>query len=103
MSDTLCERISEYLANGGLWNPESMDHKKVSSLLIECRDTLQDTAAREQAARLEGMEDSASLLVERCVEMMGGICCSHCDYAAVAIRKRVAALRAGEPKAQGQA
>lgn len=43
MSDeqrTLSERITEYLGNGGLFNPELMDHDKVRDLLIECRDAL---------------------------------------------------------------
>lgn len=33
-------RISNYLAAGGLFNPELADHEKVRDLLIECRDAL---------------------------------------------------------------
>lgn len=29
------ERITNYLGNGGLFNPESMDHDKVRDLLID--------------------------------------------------------------------
>ena len=35
------ERITNYLSNGGLFNPESMDHDKVRDLLIECRDEIE--------------------------------------------------------------
>lgn len=40
------EQITEYLGNGGLWNPESMEHLKVMELLTQCR--LELTAARER-------------------------------------------------------
>jgi len=36
----LCERITNYLASGGLFNPEAMEHDKVRDLLIACRDAL---------------------------------------------------------------
>lgn len=36
----LCDRITDYLGNGGLWNPESMEHNKVRDLLIDCREAL---------------------------------------------------------------
>jgi hypothetical protein len=36
----LCERITNYLANGGLFNPESMEHDKVRTLLLDCRAAL---------------------------------------------------------------
>ena len=36
----LIDQITEYLANGGLFNPEYMDHKEVSKLLIDIRDYL---------------------------------------------------------------
>ena len=38
--NNLIERITEYLAHGGLYNPELMDHEKVSRLLIDVRDYL---------------------------------------------------------------
>lgn len=34
------DKVQEYLQVGGLFNPELMDHQKVSDLLIECRDEL---------------------------------------------------------------
>jgi len=40
MGGALQERITYYLALGGLWNPESMDHNGVRQLLIDCRDGL---------------------------------------------------------------
>ena len=38
--EDITEKITEYLSVGGLFNPEMMEHKKVSELLIDCRDTL---------------------------------------------------------------
>ena len=37
---TLLERINDYLQNGGLFNPEMMEHDKVRDLLLDCRETL---------------------------------------------------------------
>lgn len=37
MNQDILEKIEEYLSNGGLFNPELMDHDKVRDLLIECR------------------------------------------------------------------
>jgi len=34
---TLIERINNYLQNGGLFNPEVMEHDKVRELLIDCQ------------------------------------------------------------------
>lgn len=31
------ERINDYLASGGLFNPELMEHEKVRDLLMDCR------------------------------------------------------------------
>jgi hypothetical protein len=36
----LCERITDYLIGGGLWNPEGANHDEVRNLLIDCRDAL---------------------------------------------------------------
>ena len=38
--ERLVERITEYLSKGGLFNPEEMDHDKVRTLLIDCREHL---------------------------------------------------------------
>lgn len=37
---SLIERIQDYLANGGLFNPEMMEHDKVRALLLDCREAL---------------------------------------------------------------
>jgi len=34
------DRISDYMAAGGLFNPELMDHEKVRELLFDCRATI---------------------------------------------------------------
>lgn len=36
----LLERITNYLSNGGLFNPEYMNHQEVQRLLIDIRDYL---------------------------------------------------------------
>ena len=37
----LVKLITEYLGNGGLFNPELMEHEKVRDLLMDCRDELE--------------------------------------------------------------
>lgn len=37
---TLQDRIQSYLGNGGLFNPEMMEHDKVRNLIIDCRTAL---------------------------------------------------------------
>lgn len=36
----LLNRLDEYLLNGGLFNPENMDHKEVQQLLLDIREYL---------------------------------------------------------------
>ena len=36
-------RITHYLASGGLFNPELMEHEKVRDLLIDCRNNMNPT------------------------------------------------------------
>lgn len=43
----LLERITNYLSNGGLFNPEYMDHQSVQRLLIDIRDYLNETPPRQ--------------------------------------------------------
>ena len=40
MTENLINRISFYLASGGLFNPELADHLAVRNLLMECREAL---------------------------------------------------------------
>ena len=40
MTENLINRISFYLASGGLFNPELADHIAVRTLLFECREAL---------------------------------------------------------------
>lgn len=40
MTKDLINRISFYLASGGLFNPELADHIAVRTLLFECREAL---------------------------------------------------------------
>jgi hypothetical protein len=36
----ICAKIQNYLSNGGLFNPELMDHENVRDMIIEIRDYL---------------------------------------------------------------
>lgn len=36
-------RIQDYLGNGGLINPEMMEHDKVRNLIIDCREYIEKT------------------------------------------------------------
>ena len=38
----LIDRITGYLASGGLFNPEFADHEAVRDLLIDCREVLNE-------------------------------------------------------------
>jgi hypothetical protein len=38
----LSDSITEYLSNGGLFNPEFANHLAVRDLLIECREVLNE-------------------------------------------------------------
>jgi hypothetical protein len=38
--NNLPNRITEYLSNGGLFNPEHMNHEEVRNLLMEIREYL---------------------------------------------------------------
>ena len=57
--ETLIARITDYLAKGGLFNPEYMEHDKVRDLLMECRDAL----AAERPQGNETREEKATRLV----------------------------------------
>jgi hypothetical protein len=43
----LCERITNYLWCGGLFNPELADHIKVRDLLIDCRKVMNEVVTSE--------------------------------------------------------
>ena len=53
MSEELINKATEYLANGGLFNPESMDHERVRDLIYQMRGAMraQDEREREAGAR----------------------------------------------------
>jgi hypothetical protein len=51
-SDILVARITDYLVNGGLFNPEHSEHSKVSDLLIDCRSALAAAPQHEQQSAL---------------------------------------------------
>ena len=47
----LTQRITDYLAGGGLYNPELADHGAVRDLLIDCREALAEQPAQHQCSR----------------------------------------------------
>ncbi len=46
LRDEIVPRIQQYLGNGGLFNPEEMDHPQVSRMLIDFRDMLAATGEK---------------------------------------------------------
>jgi hypothetical protein len=40
MNTTLQERVQDYLSNGGLFNPELMEHDKVRDLIMDLANAL---------------------------------------------------------------
>lgn len=55
MSDDIVERITAYLAGGGLFNPELANHDAVRDLLIDAR------AALEGATEKSGAENERQI------------------------------------------
>jgi hypothetical protein len=49
----IIDRITDYLLKGGLFNPEAMEHGKVSALLIDCRDVLEQCIHEDDPMPLE--------------------------------------------------
>lgn len=45
--DELSDRITAYLAGGGLFNPELANHDAVRDLIIDCRDEIKRLAEYE--------------------------------------------------------
>jgi hypothetical protein len=70
------DRISNYLLSGGLFNPELMEHAKVSELIVDCREyikELEEKLAEAQVALkalrtnpdyVEELEDKLSIAIE---------------------------------------
>lgn len=56
MNQQLIDRIQNYLGNGGLFNPEMMEHDKVRDLMIDLRN------------HLDGVESAVKTMDERAVE-----------------------------------
>jgi hypothetical protein len=54
--EELRKRITDYLENGGLFNPEMMEHEKVRALLIECREKLAKVAPLIEALERNAQE-----------------------------------------------
>ncbi|WP_353265836.1 hypothetical protein [Gemmatimonas sp.] len=86
VDDVLQDRITEYLSNGGLVNPELMDHAKVRDLLIDCRTRL----ATLDAERAREREDAKRFAV-LAVHVLSGIAIGNVDVSEEACA--IAALR----------
>lgn len=65
----LPDRITEYLSNGGLFNPEMADHANVRDLLIDCRDAL----ANLNRSTNEGQDGLTDLELQR-LAAESGVC-----------------------------
>lgn len=60
----LSARITNYLRNGGLFNPEHMEHNKVRDLLIDCRVVL----ASPSPAPSEPLREAAQAFINHVTE-----------------------------------
>jgi hypothetical protein len=63
LSQELRQRVRDYLGNGGLFNPELMEHDKVRSLLLDVADALDAQEAeiarlRDEVAAAEEQKDA---------------------------------------------
>lgn len=58
--ENILGRISDYLGNGGYFNPEQMDHEKVRDLIMACRDEL--AALEKDRRRLDWLEEQNACL-----------------------------------------
>ena len=56
------ERCYEYLSNGGLFNPELMDHEAVSNLVIDCRNEIE--RLRQQNERMKKTLQNIALVLD---------------------------------------
>ena len=56
MNDQIKQRLASYFGNGGLFNPEMMDHDKVRDLIQDCR-----TALEGQEQRIRDLEQPMEL------------------------------------------
>jgi hypothetical protein len=59
-SDRLVKKITEYLAHGGLGNPEHRDHFAVRDLLMECRDALSEPDCNPHPRAPHGFDRNGS-------------------------------------------
>ena len=71
MSD-LVDRVTAYLAGGGLFNPELASHENVRDLLIGCRDTIATLTAGRDAALFAARNGKS--LAEGALEEVRKIC-----------------------------
>jgi hypothetical protein len=60
MVERVEERIMEYLAVGGLFNPELMDHDEVRSIMLDCREAITTLESQLRQAR-EALERIADI------------------------------------------
>ena len=58
------KRITDYLSNGGLFNPEYADHVAVRDLLIDCRIRIEELEAEVEKLKQLLNDGHSSLLKE---------------------------------------
>ncbi|NDD52348.1 hypothetical protein EBZ39_00450 [bacterium] len=57
----ITDRITDYLASGGFFNPEHMEHEKVRALLVDCRDVIETLRRGSSAALRRIAEQDAAI------------------------------------------
>lgn len=74
------ERIASYLGNGGLFNPEYMDHDKVRDLILDLRAELDFLRKKDAATERRLTEEriiARHLAVQACVNAAQGVSLPH--------------------------
>jgi hypothetical protein len=67
MDNTLRQRITGYLAGGGLFNPELANHDAVRDLLIDCRDKLAAIDGAEMPEETKWIKHMRIATLDNCV------------------------------------
>lgn len=78
MADDLKERLRDYLGNGGLFNPELMEHDKVRDLIIDMRARIEQLEAERD--RLREQRDKYFTVTKWVIDHYGNQDLNHVDF-----------------------
>jgi len=75
----LIARITNYMASGGLFNPESMQHDSVRDLLMDVRDHLMGPYVQASRAALDTRDETVLLIMEAEYERQRARCLNYME------------------------